>query len=350
MRIGFIVGRTSEEYYDINKLKNKTPKKYLIDGEYLMVDVAIAMTVKLTYPNIKVDIILPHEINIDRLSKNFVNFPIGYDIINANLGDPYVKKFSTKSGVTYLENIYKNKRSKLFPPYEHLNFVWNKDKYMNHMLNNNIPITPSIIINNINNNQLLNDIKNKKWKKFILKPIGATSKSGFKLFDSKKIQINNKQLVDYLNENKYYTKFIAQEYISGFKKFGEIRIYWINGEYSYEANTRDVGEEYDMVVTRVSDKERLDKCINIGKKVIQNIPKIKINGHIVKPVMNRTDFTCCLGNQKINSYQYYLNEIEHQDAGTFTNIPFHNNIKYPIVTILADAFVKKAHELKSIQF
>ena len=48
------------------------------------------------------------------IGKNFVNFPIGYDIINANLGDPYVKKFSTKSGVTYLENIYKNKRSKLF--------------------------------------------------------------------------------------------------------------------------------------------------------------------------------------------------------------------------------------------
>ena len=48
--------------------------------------------------------------------------------------------------------------------------------------------------------------------------------------------------------------------------------------------------------------------------------------------------------------KYYLNEIEHQDAGTFTNIPFDNEIKYPITTILADAFVKKAYELKSINF
>ena len=88
MKIGFIVGRTEEEYYDINNLSKQTPKKYLVDGKYLMVDVAIAMTAKLTYPNITVDIILPKEITLTRLQKNYVNFIVGYDIINANLGDP----------------------------------------------------------------------------------------------------------------------------------------------------------------------------------------------------------------------------------------------------------------------
>ena len=58
MRIGFIVGRTEEEYYDSNNLRKQIPKKYLVDGKYLMVDVAIAMTAKLTYPDIIVDIIL----------------------------------------------------------------------------------------------------------------------------------------------------------------------------------------------------------------------------------------------------------------------------------------------------
>lgn len=350
MRIGFIVGRTEEEFFDDNNLIKKTPKKYLIDGKYLMVDVAIAMTVKLNYPNIIVDIILPQELSINRLNKNYVNFPIGYDIINANLGDPYIKKFSTKKGIQNLENIYKNKKSNIFPPYEHLDFIWNKDKYMNHMIKNNIPVTPSIIIDNIDINKLLNDIKKNNWKKFILKPIGATSKEGFKLFDYNKIIKNKKELSNYLKENNFYNKFIVQEYITGFKKFGEIRIYWINEEYSYEANTRDVGQDYEMIVTRVSDKKRLNKCIEIGKKVIENIPKININGHIVKPVMNRTDFACCLNNNKIASHDYYLNEIEHQDAGTFTNIPFNENIKYPITTILADSFVKKANELFIIHF
>tara|TARA_B110000495_G_C22920382_1_gene537696 strand:- start:62 stop:1114 length:1053 start_codon:yes stop_codon:yes gene_type:complete len=350
MRIGFIVGRTEEEYYDMINLTKVTPKKYLIDDRYLMVDVAIAMITKLTYPNITVDIILPHEVTQARLQKNYVNFPIGYDIINANLGDPYVKKFSTKKGIQNLENIYKNKKSKIFPPYEHLDFIWNKDKYMNHMLKKYIPITPSIIIDKININKLIQDIKKNKWKKFILKPIGSTSKEGFKLFTLNNILKNKKPLEEYLQENKYYSKFIVQEFISGFGKFGEIRIYWINEEYSYAANTKDMGEEYNMMVNPVKDKKRLDTCIEIGKKVIENIPKIKINGHIVKPVMNRTDFACCLNNDKISSYKYYLNEIEHQDAGTFTNTPFNEKIKYPITTILADAFIKKAHELKSINF
>ena len=350
MKIGFIVGRTEEEYYDINDLSKKTPKKYLVDGKYLMVDVAIAMTVKLTYPNITVDIILPQEITLARLQKNYVNFPMGYDIINANLGDPYIKKFSTIKGIKNLENIYKNKKSKIFPPYEHLDFIWNKDKYMNHMLKNKIPITPSIILDNINIDKLIKEIKNKKWKKFILKPIGSTSKEGFKLFILSKILKNKKELEEYLKDNNHYTKFIVQEFISGFGKFGEIRMYWINEEYSYAVNTKDIGSEYEMIVTPVKDKKRLDKCKEIGKKVIENIPKININGKIVKPVMNRTDFACCLNNDKITSYKYYLNEIEHQDAGTFTNIPFNEEIKYPITTILADAFVKKAQELKSINF
>ena len=46
-----------------------------------------------------------------------------------------------------------------------------------------------------------------------------------------------------------YDKFIVQEYISGFKQFGEIRIYWINEEYSYAVNTKDIGDEYNMIVT-----------------------------------------------------------------------------------------------------
>ena len=69
-------------------------------------------------------------------------------------------------------------------------------------------------------------------EKFILKPIGSTSKEGFKLFSLSKI-LKNKELDDYLKSNEYYEKFIVQEFISGFGKFGEIRMYWINGEYSY---------------------------------------------------------------------------------------------------------------------
>ena len=60
MKIGFIVGK-NEEIYDDKNLK-KYSKKYLVD-ELLNSDVAVAMTVKLSYPDVKVDIILPNEIS-----------------------------------------------------------------------------------------------------------------------------------------------------------------------------------------------------------------------------------------------------------------------------------------------
>jgi hypothetical protein len=37
-----------------------------------------------------------------------------------------------------------------------------------------------------------------------------------------------------------------------------------------------------------------------------------------------------------------VNEIEHQDAGTYKNFDV---VKYPMVEVMADAFVKKAQEL-----
>jgi len=67
----------------------------------------------------------------------------------------------------------------------------------------------------------------------------------------------------------------------------------------------------------------------------------------VKPVMVRTDFTCCMGNLKHSPTNYFLNEVEHQDAGSYVN---NENIKYPYVQVMADAFVKKTHELKSLGF
>jgi hypothetical protein len=341
MKIGFIVGRT-DEVYDDEWLLSLTPKKYLVNG-YLHVDVAIAMTVKLMYPNITVDIILPNELSISRLKKNYVNFPIGYDIINANIGDPYIKKFSTTNGYNKLLTIYKSKASRIFPPYSHLEFIWNKDRYMEYY-KKRIPINPSIYITNQSQvNKILKQIKNKKWNKFIIKPIGATTSDGFATFTMGNNLLED--LTNYLNNNQHYSKFIIQELIRGFKTHGEIRIYWIDNKFSYAVNTID--KEYDYIVNNVSSGKILDKCKKIGESVVNNMPPIIINNHIVNPVMVRTDLTCCLNNTSKKQLKYYLNEIEHQDAGTFVNF---EQIEYPIVTILADTFVKKANELKSIQY
>ena len=43
----------------------------------------------------------------------------------------------------------------------------------------------------------------------------------------------------------------------------------------------------------------------------------------------------------------FLNEVEHQDAGSYVNF---ENVKYPYVQVMADTFVKKAYELVDAGF
>ena len=78
-------------------------------------------------------------------------------------------------------------------------------------------------------------------------------------------------------------------------------------------------------------------------KASNTLPTITFNGRKTRPIMTRIDLLCCLDNQPRSSMAYYINEIEEgQICGTYTNFP---NITYPLVDVLADAFVRKAVEL-----
>jgi len=344
MRIGFIVGRGNEVYRN-EDLKKITPKKYLVDN-LLHVDVAIAMMVKNRYPGITVDIILPKEITLQRFKKNDINYVVGYDYINAVNDDPYIAKFSGKAGHKRVLDIYKNKDAKIFPPYEYLDFIWNKKKYLMKLQKRKIPINPTIFIKgNASVPKLISQIASYPWKEFIIKPIGGTTSYGVGLFKLTDTIKEPTLLMDYFIENnEYYSNYLVQPLVKGFKEHGEIKSFWIDGKFSYAVNIIDnesSGGTY--VVQEVISKPKLDKCKEQGKQVMKILPKISFNGRKTEPVATRLDFTCCLGNKSIKSLQYYVNEIEEGGiAGTYVDF---KNVKYPTVEILADSFVKKAHEL-----
>ena len=65
MKIGFIVGK-NDEYYLGDDLYDVTPKKYYVN-EGIHTDVAVAMTVKQSYPDVTVDIIFPKDISFKTL-------------------------------------------------------------------------------------------------------------------------------------------------------------------------------------------------------------------------------------------------------------------------------------------
>ena len=353
MRIGFLVGKEDEIHYD-DELFNQTPKKYLQQGDYaeplLHKDVAIAMTIRLSYPDVQVDIILPNEISNKRLQQNNVNFILGYDCINQMVDEPFVKKFQGKKGYNTLKQIYSSPKNKVFPPMNFLEFIWDKEKYLSVFQKKQIPISPTIIVSKYSTTKILRDIQNKGWKQFIIKPVGGTSAIGVERFQLQQCLKNPLLITNYFQDNQeYYPKFLIQELITGFKKYGEIKMFWINQQYSYAVNTIDKasGDQDGYTVKPFTNKKILNHCKDIGEKALQLLPKIKVNNKIVKPVMVRTDFTCCQGNKQHSSKNYFLNEVEHQDAGSYSN---YFEIKYPYVQIMADAFVKKAQELISLGF
>ena len=345
MKVGFIVGKDDEIYSDDN-LYDITPKKYL-QYEELNTDVAIAMTIKQSYPDINVDIILPKDISLQRLKKNDVNFILGYDCINQIVGEPYVKKFTGKTGYNKLRSIYSNKSAKVFPPIEFLDFIWSKDKYLEKFYKKKIPITPTITVSTFNTSKIISSVQKKNWQQFIIKPVGGTVAIGVERFKLSDCLKNPLLIQEYFNNNKKdYSKFLIQELITGFIKHGEIKMFWINGEYSYAVNTVDRGED-NYKVKIVKDKKILEECKKIGQHTMNALPKIKVGEKIIKPALVRTDFTCCLNNSMHLPQYYFLNEVEHQDAGSYVN---NENIKYPYVQVMADTFVKKAHELINAGF
>ena len=348
MKIGFIVGKNNEICHN-KELKKLTPKKYLVDcydngwkKNTLQIDVAIAMTIKTRFTGITIDIILPNEISLARLKKNDINYVMGYDYVSTLIQEPYVKKFVDNP--QKLLDIYKNSDSKIYPPYSHQDFIWNKKKYLTKFKRANIPINPTIFIKGtVSIPKLLAQISSYKWPEFIVKPIGGCEGRGCGFFILKDILAEPTKLIDYFTEeSETYDEYLVQRLTEGFKKYGEVKSFWIGGEFCYAINTKEVPWG-DSVTKPETDEKVLEKCKEIGSKVIKTIPKSKFNGKTSTPVMTRIDMVCCLDNKPKKSYAYYLNEIEEGGiAGTYTNA---KGINYPIVEVLADAYVRKANEL-----
>jgi hypothetical protein len=351
MKLGFIVGKANE-ICDNVALKKITPKKYLVDTytdtgvkkNQLHIDVAIAMLVKQNFPENKVDIISPKDISVRRLKQNDINFVIGYDYINTIQQDPFIRKFSGEKGQQLLLDIFKHKDSKIFPPIKHLDFIWDKKKYLTRFNKDKIPINPTIFIKqSVSIPKLLSQISSYKWSKFIIKPIGGCEGIGCGFFITKDILAEPTKLMDYFKEqSESYNEYLVQRLTEGFTKYGEVKSFWIDGVFRYAISTKDKAWSAS-IVEPVIDENILSICNKIGGNVIKSIPKLSFNGRKVDPVMTRIDVVCCLDNKPKSSLKYYLNEIEEGGlAGTYTNF---KQITYPIVDILAEAYVRKAKEL-----
>lgn len=267
------------------------------------------------------------------LQENDVNFIVGLNVLNAF----QVNRVQYEKQVT----IMKNPKNNIYPPHKEQQFLFHKGDYHEYFINKGIPMAPTFVIRKDRNAaKIINKIRDKGWKSFVVKPEYAYANIKIVKYDIDEKDVE-KKLARYLIETKKYPGWVCQETMIGFKKYWEIKSFWINGEYKYHlAIVADVFDN-EEIFGKVG-KEIIDQIKPMAKKIIKAFPKTIINGKEVMPPMLRLDFGCCQGNT-LDKSKYFFTEMEYAGCGTFVDYnPTH-------LRHYTEVYYDKAKEIKKLK-
>ena len=332
VRIGILGGRLGETSFSepYRKWMDNVPHKYINDG-WILNEAALVAAIEYKYPDAKVNYL--KNFNEKTLQKNDVNFLVGVNLLNAwHSSNEMYKKWLL---------IMKNEKNNIYPPLSEQNFLYNKGDYLKYYEKKGIPIAPTFLIKKDRNpKKIIDEVKKNKWKGFVVKPEYAFANIEISKYELDEKDVE-KKLSKYLKKTKKFPGLVCQEKMKGFVKKWELKTFWINGEYKYHVAIKASGdlwgesEQFGNV-----SKKTLTEIKKIAKKVLDNYPKTKIKGKVVKPLFLRIDLGCCQGNT-LDSTKYFLNEIEYAGCGTFTDVK--NVFHY-----WPEAYYKKAIELSNL--
>jgi len=314
------------------------PDKYRVDPEsheYLMdcapgtkgqahTDVAIAWYIKKHYDNIEVDIITPEELTLKRLKSNTFNFTMGYNAVNISVennaqGAKKMKAFQQCGNI--------------FPTWEVEDYILYKSKYMQACMDAGVPMAPTIFSFKAkrSSTQLLKQIKERGWQKFVMKQSESGFCLGFLKLSVEDCEKDPSILANYFKDYAKCPEFIVQESIEGFTRNWETRCFWYNGEFLYAiANMAAVSTEdgAERIITGDDiPAEFLENAKKIGQEALKALPELKVpTGQTVPMVLVRTDVGCSdsamqdksCANWDPNGKTFFLNEIEPSSTTYFT--------------------------------
>jgi len=366
VRIGFLIGKDTDVVEDAKYVGDASflsdlPNKYRVDPatkEYLknckkgtkgcaQADVAIPWYIQKHFKDIKVDMIFPEEITLKRLKSNVANFVIGYDVINAVFEGPkrlqqMIKMFQDCGNI--------------MPSWEVQEYIYYKSRYMKDCLAAGVPMAPTIYAFKEDRSpaKLLEDVKARGWKSFVMKQSFMAFSLGFCKLSTEKCEKDPKILEDYFNDYPDPPEYVVQEAIDGFTRNWETRCFWFNGEFLYAiANKAAVSTEDGQEVIITGDdipEEFLENAKRIGREALKVLPQLKTpNGEPIPMTLIRTDVGCSDSpihdvdyNWDPNGKTFFLNEIEYGGTTYFIR-----HLKFDSVPLWATLYAEKAREIAS---
>jgi len=367
IRVGFLIGKDTDLVEDPKYVGDASfladmPDIYRVDPEsheylknceegtkgFAHADVAIPWYIHKNYTDIEVDIIFPEEITLKRLKSNMVNYIIGYDVINAVFEgakryEQMVKMFKTCGN--------------LMPSWEVQDFIYYKSKYMQACINAGVPMAPTIFAMQRRRSpqSLLDQIKERGWKTFVMKQSMMAFSLGFKKLTVEECETNSSILEEYFDEFPDCPEYIVQEAIEGFVRNWETRVFWFNGEFLYAiANKAAVSTEDGKEIIVTGDdipSEFLENAKRIGKQAIGVLPQLKTpNGQPVPMTLIRTDIGCSDSqvfdkNTEWDPTQrtFFLNEIEYGGTTYFVR-----HLKFDCIPLWAKLYAEKTREVHEL--
>lgn len=321
VRVGVIVGpkncdpilpgTADKDYPEALKVKNNFGKNASGWGGQYQVDTQLGLKLQRTYPNVfAVDIIPGCEVTLARLSKNHINFNLGYDMVNANMSRDLKHEAEVKRALKLPEG-------RVFPEWDLQDFIYCKERYLQACKAAGISIADTIFVSNgIKPAELIKSVKAKGWDKFFIKPAHLCSFGvGGGKFVTKDCLADHSILKKYQTEEaKGYKHFLVQPYMlkPNGEVFDEVRNWFIDGKWSYSIFTHGTDDDAVFALKPGGKMAHLiEPCRKLAEKVYKEVEKVaKWRGKNVLTDMTRIDIGVIPVGNSGTKVKTFVNEIE----------------------------------------
>ncbi|GAQ93617.1 hypothetical protein KFL_017150010 [Klebsormidium nitens] len=274
-------------------------------------DVSVALYVKKAYPDVHVDMIMPDDASLARLRKNDMYFLLIFDIVDSWHSKTTEARKSFVKAITEADNV--------FPSGYYQRLVAHKNLYYDYLRKAGIPVADFLYFSSSDYKKggaegvirtLRRQMKAKKWKDFVAKPVLGQGSADFKFFPA---SVEDHRLAGYLEKifKVGYPGVIFQVFIEGFADdTPEFRQFYVEKRYMYTMITDEQHEDERQPKSEggtFQDNKQLRDARRLGDEVIAKLPPQFTVGKIALPrLLTRVDVGCCLNGKMFCSEVEYV--------------------------------------------